>query len=229
MGGNPVGSSAEDVSDDPGIPDATVSRLPLYHRALLALSRSAVTKVSSEQLAEMAGVNAAKVRKDLSYFGSYGTRGVGYEVDQLLEEIRNDLGLGHAWRCVLIGVGNLGSALISFAGFRDRGFDVVAAVDVDPDRVGTLVAGVEVHHQDELGQVVETNDVAIGILTTPPEAAQPVADALVAAGVRSILSFAPTVIEVPSDVVVRHVDVASELEILAFHEGRRMAPVSDTA
>lgn len=218
-------SGATDASDDPGIPEATVSRLPLYHRALLALSRSAVTKVSSEQLAEMAGVNAAKVRKDLSYFGSYGTRGVGYEVDQLLEEIRNDLGLGRAWRCVLVGVGNLGSALISFAGFRDRGFEVVAALDVDPRRVGTTVAGVEVSHQDALGDVVADNDIAIGILTTPPEAAQQVADALVEAGVRSILSFAPTVIEVPDDVVVRHVDVASELEILAFHEGRRIAPL----
>jgi redox-sensing transcriptional repressor len=209
------------------IPEATVARLPLYHRALIDLDRAGVLTVSSEQLAEMAGVNAAKVRKDLSYFGSYGTRGVGYEVDQLLEEIRNDLGLGRAWRCVVVGVGNLGSALISFAGFRDRGFDVVAAVDVEPGRVGSSVAGVEVRHQDELVKLVEEEDVAIGILTTPPEAAQQVADALVAAGVRSILSFAPTVVEVPEDVVVRHVDVASELEILAFHEGRRVTPVGN--
>ncbi len=225
MGSTSAGSGSEDAPDDPGIPEATVSRLPLYHRALLALSRAGTTKVSSEQLAEMAGVNAAKVRKDLSYFGSYGTRGVGYEVDQLLEEIRNDMGLGRAWRCVLVGVGNLGSALISFAGFRERGFDVVAAVDVDPDRVGRTISGVDVFHQDELGAVVEDTDAAIGILTTPPEAAQQVADALVQAGVRAILSFAPTVIEVPDDVVVRHVDVASELEILAFHEGRRVSPL----
>ena len=227
MGSTSVGNGEGDASDGSGIPDATVSRLPLYHRALLALSRTGTTKVSSEQLAAMAGVNAAKVRKDLSYFGSYGTRGVGYEVDQLLEEIRNDLGLGRAWRCVLVGAGNLGSALISFAGFRDRGFEVVAAVDVDPMRVGTTVAGVQVFHQRDLGSVVTEQEAAIGILTTPPEAAQEVADALVAAGVKAILSFAPTVVDVPEDVVVRHVDVASELEILAFHEGRRTAPVGN--
>ncbi len=214
-------------ADDRDIPDATVARLPLYHRALLGLSRTGTTKVSSEQIAEMAGVNAAKVRKDLSYFGSYGTRGVGYEVDQLLEEIRNDLGLQRGWNCVVVGVGNLGSALISFAGFRDRGFDVVAAVDVDPNRIGTTIAGVTVSHQDDLGTVIADSEVAIGILTTPPDAAQQVADALVGAGVRSILSFAPTVIEVPEDVVVRHVDVASELEILAFHEGRRGEPLGN--
>lgn len=213
---------------DRGIPDATVARLPLYHRALIGLHRSGRTTVSSEQLAEMAGVNAAKVRKDLSYFGSYGTRGVGYEVDQLLDEIRSDLGLQRQWNCMVVGVGNLGSALITFGGFRERGFDVVAAVDVDPARVGTTLGELTVAHQDELAELVEAHGVAIGILTTPPDAAQQVVDELVAAGVRSILSFAPTVVEVPDDVVVRHVDVASELEILAFHEGRR-APALSTA
>ncbi len=205
-----------------------MARLPLYHRALIRLHRTGVTKVSSEQIADMAGVNAAKVRKDLSYFGSYGTRGVGYEVEQLLNEIRNDLGLQNEWKCVVVGVGNLGSALISFAGFRDRGFNVVAAVDVDPARVGTEIAGVTVHHQDQICEVVRSADVAIGILTTPPEAAQQVADSLVEAGVHSILSFAPTVVEVPEGVLVRHVDVASELEILAFHEGRRSPAVPTT-
>jgi redox-sensing transcriptional repressor len=151
------------VPGDRGIPDATVARLPLYHRALLGLHRSGAATVSSEQLAEMAGVNAAKVRKDLSYFGSYGTRGVGYEVGQLLDEIRNDLGLQHTWKCVVVGVGNLGSALITFAGFRERGFDVVAAVDVHPDRVGTTLGGLTVQHQDRLRTVVADNEVAIGI------------------------------------------------------------------
>lgn len=204
-----------------GIPDATVVRLPLYHRALIALSRAGTDTVSSEQLAGIAGVNAAKVRKDLSYFGSFGTRGVGYDVDQLLVEMRNHLGLAHARNCIVIGAGNLGSALLSFEGFRDRGFEVVAAVDVDPRRVGRVVAGIEIGHQDDLADLVRTNEVAIGVVTTPPSAAQQVAADLVASGVRSILNFAPTVLEVPDGVVVRHVDLASELEILAFHEGRR--------
>lgn len=204
-------------------------RLPLYHRALITLDRAGTATVSSEQLAGIAGVNAAKVRKDLSYFGSFGTRGVGYDVGQLLEEIRTHLGLRHARNCVVVGTGNLGSALASFAGFGDRGFRVVAAVDVDPDRVGAIIAGVVVGHQDDLAQLVRANDVAIGLVSTPPAAAQQVTDELVAAGVRCILNFAPTVLDVPEGVVVRHVDLASELEILAFHQGRHepaVAPVS---
>ena len=211
------------------IPDATVVRLPLYHRALIALNRAGTDTVSSEQLAGIAGVNAAKVRKDLSYFGSFGTRGVGYDVGQLLEEMRTHLGLQHARNCVVVGTGNLGSALLSFGGFSDRGFTVVAAVDVDPARVGVTIAGIEVSHQDDLARLVRANDVAIGLVSTPPAAAQQVTEDLVAAGVRSILNFAPTVLEVPEGVVVRHVDLASELEILAFHEGRRepaVAPAS---
>lgn len=207
------------------IPDATVARLPLYHRALIGLDRAGAPTVSSEQLADMAGVNAAKVRKDLSYFGSYGTRGVGYDVGQLLAEIRKDLGLQHEWNCVVVGVGNLGAALISFAGFRDRGFNVAAAVDVDPARVGTDLGGQRIHHEDELAELIAAREIAIGVIATPPAAAQQVADALVLAGVRSILNFAPTMLEVPDEVLVRHVDLASELEILAFHEGRRGAVV----
>jgi redox-sensing transcriptional repressor len=205
------------------IPDATVSRLPLYHRALIALHQAGAETVSSEQLADLAGVNAAKVRKDLSYFGSYGTRGVGYDVGQLLTEIRSDLGLSKQWHCVVVGAGNLGSALIAFAGFRERGFHVAAAVDVDPARVGTTIGGVTVSHQDDLVRLIGEHSIAIGVIATPPPAAQGVADTLVAAGVHSILSFAPTVVEVPAGVLVRHVDLASELEILAFHEGRRSA------
>ncbi len=212
-----------------GIPDATVARLPLYHRALIALSQSGTDTVSSEQLASIAGVNAAKVRKDLSYFGSFGTRGVGYDVKLLLDEMRTHLGLQQDRNCMVVGTGNLGAALLSFAGFDDRGFSVVAAVDVAPSRVGTTVGGVVVGHQDDLAAIVKAEHVAIGLISTPPGAAQQVADDLVAAGVRSILNFAPTVIEVPEGVVVRHVDLASELEILAFHEGRRdmeVAPAS---
>jgi redox-sensing transcriptional repressor len=203
------------------IPEATVARLPVYHRCLLQLQAEDRPTVSSEQLADLAGVNAAKVRKDLSYFGSYGTRGVGYDVEQLLVEIRRELGLTHDWPCIIVGAGNLGSALAKFAGFTDRGFSVVAVVDTDPDKVGQQLGALTVHHDDELPQLVREHHVVIGIITTPPSAAQEAADTLIGAGVHSILNFAPTVLDVPDHVLVREVDVAVELQILAFHEERR--------
>jgi redox-sensing transcriptional repressor len=205
------------------IPEATIARLPVYHRCLLQLQADDRPTVSSEQLADLAGVNAAKVRKDLSYFGTYGTRGVGYEVEQLLVEVRRELGLTHDWPCVIIGAGNLGSALAKFAGFTDRGFSVVAVVDIDPTKVGQQLGELTVHHQDELADLVSRLRVVIGIITTPPSAAQEAADRLVEAGVGSILNFAPTGLDVPPDVLVREVDVAVELQILAFHEERRAA------
>ncbi len=200
-----------------------MARLPVYHRCLLQLQGEGRPTVSSEQLADLAGVNAAKVRKDLSYFGTYGTRGVGYEVDQLLVEVRRELGLTHDWPCVIVGAGNLGSALAKFAGFTDRGFSVVAVVDVDPAKVGQPLGDLVVRHEDELPELVERDDIVIGIITTPPEAAQDAADRLVQAGIRSILNFAPTVLDVAPNVLVREVDVAVELQILAFHEERRAA------
>lgn len=203
------------------IPEATVERLPVYHRCLLQLQAEDRPTVSSEQLADLAGVNAAKVRKDLSYFGSYGTRGVGYDVEQLLVEIRRELGLTHDWPCVIVGAGNLGAALAKFAGFTERGFSVVAVVDTDPDKVGQQLGSITVRHEDELLDLVREHQVVIGIITTPPSAAQDAADTLVGAGVRSILNFAPTVLDVPPNVLVREVDVAVELQILAFHEERR--------
>jgi redox-sensing transcriptional repressor len=205
------------------IPEATIARLPVYHRSLLQLQAENRPTVSSEQLAELAGVNAAKVRKDLSYFGTYGTRGVGYEVDQLLVEVRRELGLTHEWPCVIVGAGNLGSALAKFAGFTDRGFSVVAVVDVDPAKVGLRLGDVTVRHQDELSEVVRRLGIVIGIITTPPGAAQEAADRLIEAGIGSILNFAPTSLDVPDDVLIREVDVAVELQILAFHEERRAA------
>jgi redox-sensing transcriptional repressor len=205
------------------IPEATIARLPVYHRSLLQLQAENRPTVSSEQLAELAGVNAAKVRKDLSYFGTYGTRGVGYEVDQLLVEVRRELGLTHEWPCVIVGAGNLGSALAKFAGFTDRGFSVVAVVDVDPAKVGLRLGDVTVRHQDELSELVRRLRIVIGIITTPPGAAQEAADRLIEAGIGSILNFAPTSLDVPDDVLIREVDVAVELQILAFHEERRAA------
>ena len=206
---------------DRGIPDATVARLPLYHRALIGLHRSGRTTVSSEQLAEMAGVNAAKVRKDLSYFGSYGTRGVGYEVDYLVYQIRRELGLDHDWPVVIVGAGNLGQALAGYGGFNERGFPVAGIVDIADDKIDTVVGGTRVRPLDELPQIVAARDVSIGVIATPPASAQDAADRLVKAGVTSILNFAPVVLSVPVGIATRKVDLAVELQILSYHEQRR--------
>ena len=203
------------------IPDATVARLPVYHRCLLELQADGRESVSSEQLAEAAGVNAAKVRKDLSHFGSYGTRGVGYEVERLLVEVRRELGLTHDWPCVIVGAGNLGSALAKFAGFSERGFTIVGVVDVAEETVGRRLGGLTVRHESDLPKIVRRHGASIGVIATPPVAAQGAADTLVAAGVTSILNFAPIVLDVPESVKVRQVDLAVELQILAFHEERR--------
>ncbi len=205
------------------IPDATVSRLPVYLRILGEQGDDGVDSISSERLAELAGVNAAKVRKDLSYLGSYGTRGVGYEVAYLIYQIRRELGLTHDWPVVIVGAGNLGQALSGYGGFGERGFPVAGVVDVDPGKVGSVLGGVRVRHIDELPQIVQTKRVNIGVVATPGHAAQEAADRLVAAGVTSILNFAPVVLAVPRSVEVRKVDLAVELQILSYHEQRRSA------
>jgi redox-sensing transcriptional repressor len=209
-----------------GIPDATVARLPLYLRALGALADEGVATVSSEALATAAGVNSAKLRKDLSYLGSYGTRGVGYDVDYLVYQVSRELGLTQSWPVVIVGLGHLGHALANYGGFRTRGFAVRALVDADPGIVGTQVAGITVTAVADLDELVASLGVAIGVITTPASAAQQVADRLVAAGVRSILNFAPSVLAVPEYVEVRQVDMSLELQILAFHEQRNGAVAS---
>jgi len=203
------------------IPEATVGRLPVYLRALVDLAESGVTTVSSESLATAAGVNSAKVRKDLSHLGSYGTRGVGYDVAYLIHQIRRELGLTQHWSIVIVGVGNLGHALANYRGFGERGFRVTALVDADPDKVGERVGGIDVRHVDDLPELVRAHDIAIGVIATPATAVQDVADRLVAAGVRSILNFAPATISVPPGVSVRKADLAVELQILAFYEQRK--------
>jgi redox-sensing transcriptional repressor len=206
------------------IPEATVGRLPVYLRALLDLAETRPeTKVSSEELARLAGVNAAKVRKDLSYLGSYGTRGVGYDIEYLLYQITRELGLTQDWPTAIIGVGNLGRALASYKGFAERGFRIAALFDVDDRIVGTVEGDLEVHHLDELKEVVNDEGITIGIIATPPLAAQEVADRLVDAGVKSILNFAPAVVNVSPDVRVRKVDLSIELQILSFHMQRTQA------
>jgi len=204
-----------------GIPDATVARLPVYLRALYALADRGVATVASDELAAAAGVNSAKLRKDLSHLGSYGTRGVGYDVDYLVYQVSRELGLTQDWPVLIVGAGNLGRALANYGGFASRGFHVAALVDADPAVVGTMIARHTVRSAADIENVIQRFDVTIGVIATPAAVAQNVCDRLVAAGVTSILNFAPVVLNVPSGVDVRKVDLSIELQILAFHAQRR--------
>jgi redox-sensing transcriptional repressor len=203
------------------IPEATVARLAVYLRVLTALGEQSTTTVSSEELAAAAGVNSAKLRKDLSYLGSYGTRGVGYDVTILTEQISRALGLGQHRSVVLVGIGNLGHALAGYAGFATKGFHIAALFDADPALMGEVIAGLPVRPMNDLAPVCSAEHVSIGVIATPGAAAQDVCDRLVAAGVTSILNFAPVVLAVPAGVDVRKVDLSVELQILSFHEQRK--------
>lgn len=205
------------------MPPSTVVRLPGYLRALDALGAEGVVLTSSDELAGRAGVSSAQLRKDLSFLGSYGRRGIGYDVAHLAEQIGTVLGLTTQRRLVIVGIGNLGHALANYSGFAERGFAVVGLVDADPAVVGSVVAGLVVQPPDELGALVSSTGASIGVIATPAAGAQRVCDALVAAGVVGILTFAPRALQVPEHVDVRAVDVASELAILAFHDQWRSA------
>jgi redox-sensing transcriptional repressor len=206
-----------------GIPDATVARLPIYLRALYALAERGVSTVSSDELATAAGVNSAKLRKDLSHLGSYGIRGVGYDVEYLVYQVSRALGLNQNWPVVIVGAGNLGRALANYGGFVSRGFRIAAMLDSDQSLVGRELGSVVVRHVSELEEIVASSGIAIGVIAVPAPAAQAVCDRLVAAGVTSILNFAPLVLNVPDGVDVRKVDLSIELQILAFHAQRRTA------
>ena len=218
------GANGLDAYGGPGlrrIPEATVARLPVYLRALLEMADAKVPTVSSERLAELAGVNAAKVRKDLSHLGSYGTRGVGYDVEYLLLQINRALGLTQDWPVVIVGIGNLGHALANYRGFSARGFRIAALVDADSRKVGERVAGLAVRPLDSLKEIVAEESIAIGIIATPASVAQDVTDRLVEAGVTSILNFAPVLVSVPPGVSLRKVDLSVELQILSFYQQLR--------
>jgi redox-sensing transcriptional repressor len=206
---------------DRAIPEATVGRLPIYLRALVEMAENGSSTISSNDLAGAAGVNSAKVRKDLSYLGSYGTRGVGYDVAYLIHQVRRELGLTQHWPVVIAGAGNLGHALSNYKGFSERGFRIAALVDNAQDKVGEQIGEMAIEHIDNLPEIVRREDVAIGVISTPAGAAQEVADRMVAAGIRSILNFAPAVISVPEQVSVRKVDLSIELQILAYYEQRK--------
>jgi redox-sensing transcriptional repressor len=212
------------------IPEATVARLPLYLRALNEAARDRTVTISSEALAVRAGVNAPQVRKDLSHLGSYGTRGVGYDVAYLLRQITRQLGLTEDRRVAIVGAGNLGQALASYGGFPIRGFHVVAAFDVDPTKIGTRLGHVVVQSSGSMIEVFQDEKVAIAVITTPATVAQSVADAAVAAGAGSILNFAPTTVTVPPGVALRQVDLGIELQILSFYEqqqARQLIPAGE--
>ena len=199
------------------VPPLTLGRLPLYARVLDELVRRGVATASSVELAAAAGVEPAQLRRDLSHLGSYGTRGVGYDVAGLREHVRTALGVASRRGVVVVGVGNLGRAVASYAGLAPRGFEVVALVDVAPGVVGTRVAGVVVSPLTDLPRLVAERDVSLAVLTVPGEAAQAALDAVAASGVRSVLSFAPRALVVPDGVALRSVDVAAELQILSFY------------
>ncbi len=208
------------------IPEATVARLPVYQRILEELLRSGTTTVSSELLASAAQVNAAKVRKDLSLLGSFGTRGAGYDAAFLIEQIDRQLGLDRVWPMVIAGIGNLGRALARSQGFAARNFRVTALLDTDPTIIGERLDEVIVRHPDELRAIAAEVPLAIGVITTPAAVAQRVADLMIDAGVRSLLNFAPRVLEVPPDVLLRYVDLSIELQVMSFYQARRVADES---
>lgn len=221
-----VEPAASDGSRPPraGVPAPTVARLPMYRRVLDALVSSEPATVSSAELARRTGVNAATVRRDLSWLGSYGTRGTGYDAGQLLDRVDRALALDREWPIVVVGVGNLGRALAGSGPFASRGFRVAALLDVDPRTVGTEVAGRVVEHAERLAEVVAREAISVAVIATSPEAAQGVADRLSAAGVRAILNFAPARLSVPDGVRLAYVDLAAELQVLAFYGSRLPGP-----
>lgn len=203
------------------IPEATIIRLSVYSRHLTDVDRKGIVTISSGDIAEGVGVSPAQVRKDLAYFGEFGTRGVGYNVKDLHRHILKILGLSQDWSVCLVGMGNLGLALTTYKGFRERGFIITSIFDNDPNKVGTTVNGVEVLPVDKIEEVVKANKTQIGIISVPAQAAQDIADKLVKAGVQAILNFAPGVLNVPPEVELRNVDLAVNLEVLTFNVGSR--------
>lgn len=210
------------------IPRATVNRLPLYLRALDILPEDQTT-VSSKELAELIKENSAKVRKDLSFMGTYGVRGVGYNVEHLRFQIRRELGLTRIWPVVIVGAGNLGSALARYGGFDANGFSIIGIYDNDPAKIGTTIGELTVGTMDDLRRDAQEHHVEIGIIATPVPAAQQVAEQLADAGFKSILNFAPMVLQVNPDVEIRRVDLSTELQILGFYVQQSLAEIQDSS
>lgn len=199
------------------IPEATVSRLSVYSRFLEEVEKRGITSISSGEIAEGIGGTPAQVRKDLAYFGEFGTRGVGYNVHSLNEQMVKILGLGKIWKVVLVGAGNLGSALSQYKGFRERGFDIVAVFDNDLKKVGLMLNSIPIYPTSQMAKFVDDNEVRIAIIAVPSQYAQDVADILADTKVQGILNFAPIVLTVPEEIETRNVDLAVNLEVLSFN------------
>jgi len=203
------------------ISESAVRRLSLYLRFLQEADAAGTETISSGELARRGGATSAQVRKDLSLFGSFGKRGTGYSVKELLREIRTILGLDRSWKVALVGAGKLGSALFSYRDFEARGFRITAVFDADPSKVGASWGGLTVHPDEEMDRILRESEVDIAIVAVPADAAQGVVDRIVRAGVRSVLNFAPVRLRVPSAVTLRNVDVTLELEGLSFAMNNR--------
>ncbi len=199
------------------IPEATVMRLSIYSRFLHQLSDESIETVSSDEIAKGVGVSSAQVRKDLAYFGEFGTRGVGYKVEELYGNLMSILGLDQMWNVIIIGAGKLGSALALYQGFSDRGFKVSAILDIDEKKIGSRLDGVIIEPLEVLNQKVKEYNVNIGMVSVPASGAQDVTDKLVQAGIKAILNFSPRVLKVPNDVILRNVDLSVNLEVLSFN------------
>ncbi|HEY9230248.1 MAG TPA: redox-sensing transcriptional repressor Rex [Gemmatimonadaceae bacterium] len=198
------------------IADSTVRRLSAYLRFLEDFENRGLSTISSEELAKRGGTTSAQVRKDLSFFGSFGKRGLGYSVPELAGRLREILGLGREWKVVIVGAGKIGAALAQYRGFRQRGFTILAAYDNNPEKVGKKFEGIPVRDIDNLERDIRNDKPDIVVLTVPSDEAQKVVDRVVRAGVKAILNFAPTQLQAPSDVAVKTVNMAMELEGLSF-------------
>ncbi len=206
----PPGSSGD------GVPKAVINRLSLYLRELQRLVRSGKDTTNSRELGSLLGFTDAQVRKDLAYFGQFGYPGIGYRCNELVDAIRGILGTDQVWSVVMVGVGNLGRALLGYQGFVEQGFRIVAAFDTDRAKVGSTIEGIPVYHLDDLGDIAEREAIRLGMIAVPSRAAQSVADNLVAAGIEGIVNFAPVTINLPEHVSRVGVDLAIELEQLSF-------------
>lgn len=208
--------------DPSSIPGAVVSRLSLYLRELQHLIADGKQTTSSSQLGRRLGFTDAQVRKDLAHFGNFGHPGIGYRCDELIFAIRRILGTDREWRVALVGVGNLGRALMGYKGFVQQGFRIVAAFDTDSLKVGTVIEGIQVAHFNCLSQIIVERNIEIGMVAVPAPRAQEVADALVAAGVGGIVNFAPVTLRIPENVSGVGVDLARELEQVTFAVANRI-------
>lgn len=197
-------------------PQMAIRRLSMYYRTLAALQEQGVESISSEHLSTLTGSTAAQVRRDLAYFGSFGRRGVGYEVQSLLAHVQQILGIGEGWPMALVGVGNLGSALLAYDGFPRQGFRIVEAFDSDPRRVGAVIRDVIVKPMDQVKETIQERQIFMALVAVPARAAQAVTEQLIEAGVRCLLNFAPVTLRVPSHVYLASVDLSIEVEYLSY-------------